>query len=71
MILNYQHKDVNKIIQCELDYYPADPENGFMDDSMELVSATVKGVDILAVMCDSVIKEIQDMALNKDATNTD
>jgi hypothetical protein len=54
-----------------LDYYPADPENGFMDDSMELVSATVKGVDILAVMCDSVIKEIQDMALNKDATNTD
>jgi hypothetical protein len=53
-----------------LDYYPADPENGYMHDSMELVSATVKGVDILAVMCDSVIKEIQDMAMNKD-TNTD
>jgi hypothetical protein len=54
-----------------LDYQPADPDNGYMNDSMELVSATVKGVDILAVMCDSVIKEIQDMALNKDATNTD
>jgi hypothetical protein len=61
---------VSKIIQCELDYYPADPDNGYMHDSMELVSATVKGVDILAVMCDSVIKEIQDIALNKE-TNTD
>ena len=71
MIFNYQHRHVSKIIQCELDYQPADPDNGYMDDSMELVSATVKGVDILAVMCDSVIKEIQDMALNKDATNTD
>ena len=71
MIFNYQHRHVSKIIQCELDYLPADPDNGYMDDSMELVSATVKGVDILAVMCDSVIKEIQDMALNKDATNTD
>ena len=70
MIFNYQHKHVEKIIQCELDHYPADPENGYMHDSMELVSATVKGVDILAVMCDSVIKEIQDMAMNKD-TNTD
>jgi hypothetical protein len=70
MILNYQHKDVSQIIQCELDYYAADPDNGYMHDSMELVSATVKGVDILAVMCDSVIKEIQDMALNKE-TNTD
>ena len=70
MIFNYQHKHVEKIIQCELDYYPADPENGYVHDSMELVSATVKGVDILAVMCDSVIKEIQDMAMNKD-TNTD
>lgn len=70
MIFNYQHKDVSKIIQCELDYYPADSDNGYMHDSMELTSATVKGVDILAVMCDSVIKEIQDMALNKD-TNTD
>lgn len=70
MIFNYQHKHVSKIIQCELDYYPADPDNGYMHDSMELTSATVKGVDILAVMCDSVIKEIQDMALNKD-TNTD
>lgn len=70
MIFNYQHKHVEKIIQCELDYYTADPENGYMHDSMELVSATVKGVDILAVMCDSVIKEIQDMAMNKD-TNTD
>ena len=70
MIFNYQHKHVEKIIQCELDYYPADPENGYTHDSMELVSATVKGVDILAVMCDSVIKEIQDMAMNKD-TNTD
>jgi hypothetical protein len=54
-----------------LDYQPADPDNGYMDDSMELVSATVKGVDILAVMCDSFIKEIQEMALNKDTTNTD
>jgi hypothetical protein len=70
MIFNYQHRHVSKIIQCELDYQPADPDNGYMDDSMELVSATVKGVDILAVMCDSVIKEIQDMALNKE-TNTD
>ena len=70
MIFNYQHKDVSKIIQCELDYYPADPDNGYMHDSMELVSATVKGVDILAVICDSVIKEIQDMALNRE-TNTD
>jgi len=71
MIFNYQHRHVSKIIQCELDYQPADPDNGYMDDSMELVSATVKGVDILAVMCNSVIKEIQEMALNKDATNTD
>ena len=71
MIFNYQHRHVSKIIQCELDYQPADPDNGYMNDSMELVSATVKGVDILAVMCDSVIKEIQEMALNKDATNTD
>lgn len=71
MIFNYQHRHVSKIIQCELDYQPADPDNGYMDDSMELVSATVKGVDILAVMCDSFIKEIQEMALNKDTTNTD
>jgi len=71
MIFNYQHPYLDEIIECELDYYPADPENGFLTHWMELSSAKVKDVDIIHVLCDSIIQEIQEMALNKDALNTD
>ena len=71
MIFNYEHKYLDEIIECDLTYYPADPENGYLTEWMELESAKVKGVDIIHVLCDSIIQEIQKMALNKDAINTD
>ncbi len=71
MIFNYQHPYLDEIIECELDYYPADPENGFLTHWMELSSAKVKGVDIIHVLCGSIVREIQELALNKDALNTD
>jgi hypothetical protein len=71
MIFNYKHKYLDEIIECELDYFPADPENGYLTEWMELSSAKVKGVDILDVMCESIVREIEKLALNKDAINTD
>ena len=71
MIFHYQHQYLDEIIECELDYYPADPENGYMHDSMELSSAKVKGMDIIHVLCESIVREIEKLALNKDAINTD
>lgn len=66
MIFNYKHREIDSIIECELDYLPADPENGYMHDSMELISATINLIDILPIMCDSVIKEIQNLALTSE-----
>ena len=71
MIFNYKHRHLDEIIECELDYYPADPENGFLTHWMELSSAKVKDVDIIHVLCGSIVREIQELALNKDAINTD
>lgn len=71
MLFNYQHPYLDEIIECELEYYHADPENGYLTEWMELESAKVKGVDIIHVLCESIVREIEKLALNKDAINTD
>ena len=63
MFINYKHSDIDDIIECELDFYPEEPEVGFMVSSFELVSAKIKGVDISPILCDSVVSKIKKQAL--------
>lgn len=62
MILNYQHHEVELPIECELEFQPADHENGINDDDFEIVSAKIKDVDISGVLSRQVINEIKQMA---------
>ena len=62
MFINYKHADIDDIIECELDFYPEEPEVGFMVSSFELVSAKIKGVDISPILCDSVVDKIKKLA---------
>ena len=63
MIINYEHKYIDEIIECELDFYPQEPEVGFMVSSFELVSAKIKGVDISPILHDSIVDDIVRLAI--------
>lgn len=63
MFINYKHADIDDIIECELDFYPQEPEVGFMVSSFELVSAKIKGVDISSILHESIVDHIVKMAI--------
>jgi hypothetical protein len=63
MLINYKHSEIDEIIECELDFYPDEPEVGFMVISFELVSAKIKGVDISPILHESIIDHIVRLAI--------
>lgn len=62
MLLNYDHSEIDAIIECELEYQPADPENIYWGEDFELVSAKINGVDIAPILNAFVIAQIKEQA---------